>query len=69
MKERISVQSVLETIEKADLAACSEAVSFINSLDFYQYSQEELKLISDRLGTRLHILLHLEIRPAQQPGK
>ena len=62
MKKKIPLNAVLQTIENADLAACTDAVEFINQLDFYQYTQEELKCISDTLSTRLSLLLRLEIR-------
>ncbi|ALJ00113.1 hypothetical protein [Rufibacter tibetensis] len=63
MKKKIPLETVLYIIQKADLVACSDAVDFINSLDFYQYTQDELKNISDTLGERLTTLIRLELRP------
>ncbi|RNI22007.1 hypothetical protein EFB08_23020 [Rufibacter latericius] len=62
MKKKIPLESVLHIITQADLVACSDAVEFINSLDFYQYSQDELKLISDTLSERITLLIRLELR-------
>jgi len=59
---KIPLEKVLCTIEQADLDACSDAIHYINQLDFYQYNQEELKLISDTISGRINTLLRLEIR-------
>ncbi|WP_181307096.1 hypothetical protein [Rufibacter sp. XAAS-G3-1] len=62
MKKKIPLENVLYIICKSDLVACSDAVEFMNSLDFYQYSQEELKLISDTLSERIIMQLRLDLR-------
>ncbi|MBC3541132.1 hypothetical protein ACFSC6_03050 [Rufibacter sediminis] len=64
MKNKIPMETVLHVITQADLVACSDAVEFIDSLDFYQYTQDELKLISDTLSERITSLIRLELRPA-----
>ncbi|GGK85273.1 hypothetical protein ACD591_20015 [Rufibacter glacialis] len=65
MKRKIPVETVLYIIKKADLSVCSGAVDFINSLDFYQYSQEELKDISDVLTERISMFIRLEPFPGK----
>ncbi|MFB9862795.1 hypothetical protein EFA69_19515 [Rufibacter immobilis] len=62
MQEKIPVERVIATIEKADLVDCADAIEFINQLDFYQYSQAELKAISDKLSERITQLIRLEVR-------
>ncbi|KAA3437067.1 hypothetical protein [Rufibacter hautae] len=62
MEKKIPLETVLHIISKADLVACSDAVEFINSLDFYLYSQDELKVISDTLSERITLLIRLELR-------
>ncbi|WP_207431513.1 hypothetical protein [Sabulibacter ruber] len=62
MKRKIPLETVIRIIERADLSACTDAVEFINSLDFYEYSQEELKCISDKLSERITTLIRLELR-------
>ncbi|WP_205504366.1 hypothetical protein [Rufibacter psychrotolerans] len=65
MKRKIPLETVLYLIEKTDLSACSETVEFINGLDFYEYSQEELKCISDKLSDRITILIRRELQAAR----
>lgn len=69
MQAKINLETVLQIIDHADLEGCSETVKFINNLNFYHYSQEELKLISERLGERLKVLLHQELQDYRSARK